>query len=464
MQLIKDIFRVAATNIITLVSNVIIGIILPIYISVAEYGEYRSFLFYASYIGLLHFGFIDAIYLKYGGITKETINKTILKKEHVIFLIYQTIISFSLLLIAVYFENPFFIILSLIILPNNIASFHKLFYQATGQFKKYAFANIMQAILNMSSIICLIFLDFEFALNYIIVTSIVYFMVLLVVEKDFYSFVRGVKAKGKVNILSYNKIGIFVLIGNICAMLITNIGLWMVQFFFTIEDFAQYAFAVSMMNMILLGLNAVGLTLYNYMAKREDENKIIFIKESLLVIGALAGSAYFVVKLIVNYFLPDYRESLTIIAISFCMIPYLIVINIIVINLYKVQKKQQRYFEVVIKILILSIFLNAFSVIFYKSMQTLTIATLIVMVLWYIYSTHVEFPFLKGNKKELVFLMLHAGFFYFSVNYFEWMVGLILYIFGVLISAIVLYSSNNKYLIKKIISFKKSISIVEREL
>ena len=49
--------------------------------------ENIDFLFYLGYIGLLHFGFIDAMYLKYGGNNKEALNKNLLKKSIMYFVL-----------------------------------------------------------------------------------------------------------------------------------------------------------------------------------------------------------------------------------------------------------------------------------------------------------------------------------------------------------------------------------------
>lgn len=40
---------------------------LPRYLSIESYGYYKVFQLYVNYLGIAHLGFVDGIYLKYGG-------------------------------------------------------------------------------------------------------------------------------------------------------------------------------------------------------------------------------------------------------------------------------------------------------------------------------------------------------------------------------------------------------------
>ena len=123
----------------------------------------------------------------------------------------------------------------------------------------------------------------EDAIGYIIATIFAYVIICLIMERDFGNILK-VRGTGKVNILEYNRVGIFILIGNICVILISSIGGWIVQFFFKIEDFAYYSFAVAMLNMILLVINAIALTFYNYIARNENREVLILVKNVLIVL------------------------------------------------------------------------------------------------------------------------------------------------------------------------------------
>ncbi|MBG9582139.1 hypothetical protein ABE42_23700 [Bacillus thuringiensis] len=450
MQLIINIFRVVFSNVIMLVSNIVLGVFLPMYLSVKVYGEYRLFLFYLGYIGLLHFGFIDAMYLKYGGNNKESLNKNLLKKEHHVFLFYQLVVMVLIFTIGIFMEENLIILFAFAIIPLNLCAFHKLFYQATGQFKKYSYVNIVYTIINLIVICILLVIKIEDAVGYILATIFAYMIICLIMERDFWKYTKGVRGKGQVNILEYNRVGIFILIGNICVILISSIGGWIVQFLFRIEDFAYYSFAVAMLNMILLVINAIALTFYNYIARNENREVLILVKNVLIVLGALAGSAYFFLQLVIELALPEYKLALSIIAISFMALPYMMIVNVIITNLYKARKQEKKYLKVVLSILSISIAFNVLAVSIFKSMDSIAVAMVLTFVSWYVYSTIFEFDYLKGSIKELLYLICHAIIFMIASRYFGWFNGLLVYASIMLTLSLVFYSQEFKQLFNRI--------------
>lgn len=66
-KVLNDILKVAASNIIVLFSGVLVGFLLPKIIGITDYGYYKTYTLYATYVGMFHFGISDGIYLKYGG-------------------------------------------------------------------------------------------------------------------------------------------------------------------------------------------------------------------------------------------------------------------------------------------------------------------------------------------------------------------------------------------------------------
>ena len=72
----KSILKVASSNLIYLLSSILVGFLLPKIIGVTNYGYYKTFTLYATYIGLFQIGIVDGIYLKYGGKTYDELDKS----------------------------------------------------------------------------------------------------------------------------------------------------------------------------------------------------------------------------------------------------------------------------------------------------------------------------------------------------------------------------------------------------
>ncbi len=455
--MLLNIFRVVISNFFIMSSSIIIGFILPLILSVEAYGEYRLFIFYLTYIGIFHLGFVDAIYIKYGGMREEDINIGVYKKEHNIFYLYQVTITIFICFVSYLIRNNFLFLLSLAILPLNIGSFYKLFYQATGQFKKYGFINIMQALISLIMILILVLLGNKNSDHYITITILSYVFLLIIMEIDFFKYTKGKKAYTKLSVIQYNKIGIFILIGNFFVILISNFSGWIVEFYLKSKDFAHYSFAMSMMNIVLMVVSAISLTFYNYIAKKEDHKVLMLTKEILLIIGVFAGIVYFPLDFLVKKYFVEYVHSLDFIVGSFIMFPYIIVINVIVINLYKARKQERKYFKVVFFILLINVSLNIISFLLYKSIVSLAYATLLTYVLWYVYSAHYAFKFLKSSDKELIYLLSHFITFIICTNYFNWINGLVIYFIILLILTLILFNDIFRKIILKL-KYRKIIN------
>lgn len=63
------------SNLLSLLVSTLVILILPKLIGVEEYGYWQLYLFYTSYVGFAHLGWIDGIYLKYGGEEYERLDK-----------------------------------------------------------------------------------------------------------------------------------------------------------------------------------------------------------------------------------------------------------------------------------------------------------------------------------------------------------------------------------------------------
>ena len=67
IEFIKNMSYSISSNLVSLIISTIVILIIPKIIGVEEYGYWQLYLFYTSYIGFLHFGWNDGIYLRYGG-------------------------------------------------------------------------------------------------------------------------------------------------------------------------------------------------------------------------------------------------------------------------------------------------------------------------------------------------------------------------------------------------------------
>lgn len=428
MDLKKNIMRVFSANFLTMISGVIIGFIIPATLSIEAYSKVQTYMLYISYIGFLHLGFIDGMYVKYGGKKLEEINMHELKGEHHVFHVIQLIMTIIFLCLSIIQKDLIILLMALSIIPINTISFHKLFYQAIGQFKSYA---------KLSYIYTIIYLVFNITLallcksdkyvHYCIINLLANGIVSILVEIKFYKSMKAFKSKYSIYIFNNIKVGFFILLGNLSVMLFYSIDKWFVKIFFDDSTFAYYSFAISIVKIINLLITAISITFYNFLAQEKNEETIIKFKKYFLMLGTLVSSTYFVFSGIINMALPKYINSINIIAILFAGYPYIIIINTLYVNLYKINKDEKKYLAVVLKMLIISLVFNTIGILLFKSDKSIAFATTLSFIVWYLYSMK-DFEFIKLNIKEIIYLSVCLISFLILSNYFNWIIGAILYL------------------------------------
>lgn len=439
MSLKNNIIRIFSANFLSMISGIIIGFVVPAVLSIEDYSYVKTYTFYVSYIGFLHFGFIDGMYIKYGGKESKDIDTSQFKSEHRVFMIMEILVTIIFMIMGILSKDIIIFLMGLSIIPINTLSFHKLFYQATGQFKEYAKVSYLYTgmYLIFNILLALIFKSQNY-IYYCLASLISNAIVYIILEVNFYKSTIEIKGKYNPQVWNNIKIGFFILLGNLSVMLFYAIDRWFIKIFLGTNDFAYYSFSVSMLNIINLLIGAISTTFYNYLSKGENQEKIKKLKSYFLLLGGVASLCYFGLAAVVSIFLKKYIPALNIIAISFVAYPYMIVINALYVNLYKVRKDEKKYLLVVIGMVFISIIYNTIAIILWKSSEAIAVATTLSFITWYIYSMK-DFNYLKSNLKEILYLVIMILTFLIFSNYFSWLIGGIGYLIVIIIMIIVFY-------------------------
>ena len=431
MDIRKSIIKVFSANLLQLITSIVVGFFVPAALSIEGYADLRTYTFYIGYVGFLHLGFVDGMYIKYGGHSIREINRQNLKLEHYVMLISQLIISIGVLCLAYLAQSILWIFVALSIFPINMYSFYKMFYQATGEFDLYTrYAYVYSLSYLALNAVLAIVLKNDNPWLYCMTTLISNIIVCVALERHFQKNTSEISAdrrKIKQIVRDNIRVGFIVMWGNLAITMFYAIDQWFIKGFFTDADFAYYSFAVSMLNLINVLINAIAITFYNFLAREKDLDRIKSIKTMLIVLGTMASASYFVLAGIVNILLKKYIPSLSVISISFAAFPYIIVVNALYVNLYKVEKREKRYLKVVVQMLIVAALLNLLAVFTIGNIQGIALATTISFAIWFVYSIR-DFNYLKASKKEIVYLLICFTSFFLCSQLLEWYLGGIIYV------------------------------------
>lgn len=430
----EDIIKVSSSNLIRLVIGIVSGLLVPKFLGIENYAIYKTFGLYVGYVGILHFGFVDGLYIKYGGFDIESIPKDHLKSEMLFLLFIQLAITFLgvAIIIITGYDIKIILPVCIAIIPINMITFYKFLYQATGSFSEYARLNSIQPILNLIAIVLVIFIIRENS-PYLFIKAnlfILYFIFLILFYNSFRNL-KDIKSEKIFTVKNINNItvGIFIMFGNLSLMLFYSMDRWFVKILLTNIDFAYYSFAVSMMGIVTTLTNSIAIAFYPFLA-RMGENRNILAKSYryLIILSTASSGIFFLFKFVVYKFLPNYILSLNVIAILFAGLPAISIINVIYVNLYKIKKLERKYFFVVISMAIISFIFNSIAVLIYKSNCTIAIATTLTFYFWFFYSSN-SFKSIKINIRDIIYLGFFIIIFYLTTTFIDnWMIGLLTFL------------------------------------
>ena len=157
-NLIRNVSKVAISNLSTIISGVFVGFIIPKILTVDGYGYYKTFTLYASYLGLVSLGIIDGIVLKYSGLKYDELDKKMMRTVFPVYLIIHLIVGGIILLYGFSFGGEYGFIfgsLGLYLIVINISSYFQQLSQITFRFQEYSARKIIQSVLNVLTIIIL---------------------------------------------------------------------------------------------------------------------------------------------------------------------------------------------------------------------------------------------------------------------------------------------------------------------
>ena len=89
-KIVANFSYVVLSNLLTVIVSSLVVLILPKIMGVEEYGYWQLYIFYLSYAGFVHLGWVDGIYLRYGGLEYDDLDKEKFFSQFLMLLIYLT--------------------------------------------------------------------------------------------------------------------------------------------------------------------------------------------------------------------------------------------------------------------------------------------------------------------------------------------------------------------------------------
>lgn len=420
--MLNNIFKVLVSNGLVALVGLFSSLFLPNLLSIEEYANYQTFILYISYVALFHLGFPNGLSIKYAGKSFPSIEKKQLKAEMILLLLIVS--TFSIFLITTYIVSNNIMALYVAIMSFCVCYLGSVtqLLQAWELFGLYSVCHVAISVLPLALPLAFSFLFgkidsticiFSYLSIYVIVTALFLFCQMSLGRK-----IHCARIWSREN-LSIEIIGFLFHVGSYINVLLHNVDKQVIKWFCSVQEFSYYSFAITMQSIMTIFLTAVSQPLFPYMAsgKLDSEDKIVFVKRLLLMLGSLSGAAFYACSVIVESWIPKYVNSLQIIRIYFALFPAMAVINCLYFNFYKVKKLKYRYTVDLAIMLCLTVALDLCAVSTQNGHIGVAVATVVVYYVWLIYGMYV-FPKLKFDMREYAFVTIFVVLF-FSTQYIK---------------------------------------------
>lgn len=382
----------AISNIISLFISTFVILFVPKLIGVEEYSYWQLYLFYTSYVGFLHFGWNDGIYLRYGGNKYKDLNKNLFFSQFYMLLMLQVIIAITMFWVIGQSHinvNRIFILqmTTVCLLIINMRIMLLLILQSTNRIKEYAKNTILDRVIYVILIIIFVFFGFNDFKSLIIadlsgkLISLAYAIYCcrdIVCRRiaDFYfSFSEAIS-----NISA----GVKLMISNVASLLIIGVVRFGIERSWDVATFGKISLTLSISNLMMAFINAVGVVIFPVLRRTDAKNLSRIYKtmrDFLMVIMFGILLFYHPIRLFLFNWLPQYSNSLIYMALLFPMSIYEGKMAILINTYLKTLRKEREMLRINIYSLILSVIVTIFTTIVLKDLD-LAILSIILLLMF----------------------------------------------------------------------------------
>lgn len=225
----------------------ITGFGIPKIISVNDFGVYRSFLLYASYLSFLHFGFIDGAYIRNAGKILDKNTKDSFSEEFTLFVLLQSVI-----IIVFYFvikDKNFSILFAFFIYFTALNNYLNFSLKAFKLMNPSINGEILNKLLLALAVVFIFATRTQIEPIHLFIMLILFLAVKLAYylsKLNFYRPKRLTIQRSKEILKDNIGLGLLILIGNAAFIFTTKLDKVFVENIFSKEQFAIYIFPVSL--------------------------------------------------------------------------------------------------------------------------------------------------------------------------------------------------------------------------
>lgn len=318
---IRKIWFAIITQALILVCSLVTSLVIPKYMGKETYGYWQIYYFYLNYINFITFGYNDGIVLKYGGVRKEELPIERIRRGNLLMLFSSMLVAVIGVILLQLLKLPaesrlifsaLFASMPFVSIFNIISSL----FLAINQQEKYNILNFANRFVATVGYCVLLFAGIRGYVPMIGIDYAVRILISLICAAAGVYFWLGKKSswnEGWKEVKENCGGGIFITLGALCASFAPLAGRVVLEHNASIEEYALFSFAMSILSLVVTFTNAAGVVFFPMLKRLKSDDMLQYynkIKEvyNYLIVAALF--CYLPAVLVVRYYLVEYMGAL----------------------------------------------------------------------------------------------------------------------------------------------------------
>lgn len=387
---VKNILYSISANLISLLVSVVLVLVLPNLLGETSYGYWQLYLFYTSYVGFFHFGWIDGIFLRIGGEEYDNLDGQLYATQFVILMIFEIVVGIIVAnvanLIIPDINKLHVITLTCICMVIYIAKNYTTYIlQATNRIKPYALVTLIEKVVFAAAILAAWIIRTS-SYEVIAIGDLLGKLIAMLVSLKYCKEILFCKLgnwKGTLKEIWINlSVGSKLVLANVASLLITGIVRFAIEDYWSIEVFGKVSLSMSLSNMLMVFISAISIVVFP-MLKRMDEEKLgetyEMIRNFIMFVLLAALIFYYPAKRVLTGLLPSYAESMKYMALMFPVCIFDSKISLLINTYLKALRKEKEILIINVMSVVMSFVSTAFTVYMLHSLE-LAVVSIVVLL------------------------------------------------------------------------------------
>lgn len=352
----KNISVAIIAQAVSLATAFVFNLIVPKFIPIEQYSSWQTFALYLSYVGVLHFGLLDGLMLRYSHYDYDELDKPKFRSQFILLLLIIGFLTIGGCVISFFIDDVFtgkiLFLVSIGILSKNLFTYNSYTFQLTNRITHYASLTIVHRLIMGSVIILLILCG---------VTDFVWFCLAELIADFLSSVLCSFYNKGLYfgKLVPWNEMkddfflnvqsGIQLLIANWASMLLVGSARMIIQWHYDLITFGKVSFAFSLTNLFLSFITSISIVLFPSIKRiSNDALPDLYARIRGIVSPFLFAVIlfYFPGAYILSMWLPEYNQSLVYLGILLPMIVFSSKVMLLTNNYLKAFRKERAMLKI----------------------------------------------------------------------------------------------------------------------